>query len=149
MTATASCAGIDAEPASQQIGHLGDHELRHHERTWVGFQKFETFGVVRVVCIHVGVQRARVDDQRDPGTSAVRISSIRSEISDRPLPPACCGEQASTTTRPAEMRFDRLSREIGHGHPTALCLVSQAGIKIVRQLDGRALHGMSACPCRR
>ncbi len=44
--------------------------------------------MVAVVCVDVGVQGPSVDQQRYDRTSARRMSSIRSEMSDRPLAPA-------------------------------------------------------------
>jgi hypothetical protein len=44
--------------------------------------------VVAVVAIDVRVERAGVDDQRDEPASLARISSMRSEMSVRPLAPA-------------------------------------------------------------
>jgi hypothetical protein len=43
--------------------------------------------VVVVVTVDIGIERAGVDDQRDEPTSARMISSIRSEMSLRPLRP--------------------------------------------------------------
>ena len=51
-------------------------------------EKLKAFGMVAVVCVDVGVQRPGVDQERYGRTSARRISSIRSEMSDRPLAPA-------------------------------------------------------------
>ena len=50
-------------------------------------EQFETRVVVAVVSVYVGEQRPSVDDQCDEPNSAVRISSIRSEMSVRPLDP--------------------------------------------------------------
>jgi hypothetical protein len=51
-------------------------------------EKLKALGMVAVVCVDVGVQRPGVDQERYGRPSARRISSIRSEISDRPLAPA-------------------------------------------------------------
>jgi hypothetical protein len=48
----------------------------------VVFEEFETLGMVFVVRVDVGVQGAGVDEERYRFTSARRISSIRSEISE-------------------------------------------------------------------
>jgi len=85
------------EAGSQQVRRLGDDQLRHYERARVRLQEIEALGVVSVVRVHIGVQRPGVDDQGDPATSAARISSIRSEISERPLRPAAA---ASRRRRP-------------------------------------------------
>lgn len=47
----------------------------------MGLEQFEAGAVMGIVAIDVRVERASVDDQRDVGTSAARISSIRSEMS--------------------------------------------------------------------
>ncbi len=51
-------------------------------------EKLKALGMVAVVCVDVGVQGPDVDQERYCRTSARRISSIRSEMSDRPLAPA-------------------------------------------------------------
>jgi len=52
------------------------------------FEQVEARGVMLVVAIDVCVERAGIDDQSDEPTSLARISSIRSEMSERPLAPA-------------------------------------------------------------
>jgi hypothetical protein len=47
----------------------------------VSFQQLEARGVVGVISIDIGIERAGVDDQRDESASARMISSIRSEVS--------------------------------------------------------------------
>ena len=74
--------GVDADARAEEVRHLGDDELRDDEGAGVRLEKVEALGVVAVVEVDVGVQRTSVDDQRDAGTSAARISSIRSEMSD-------------------------------------------------------------------
>ncbi len=54
----------------------------------MGFQQFEAGRMVTIIAIDVGVERSGVDDQRDESTSFATISSIRSEMSWRPLDPA-------------------------------------------------------------
>jgi len=44
--------------------------------------------MVTVVGVDVGIQRSGVDQESYRSTSAARISSIRSEMSSRPLRPA-------------------------------------------------------------
>ena len=51
-------------------------------------EKLKALGMVAVVCVDVGVQGPDVDQERYCRTSARRISSIRSEMSDCPLAPA-------------------------------------------------------------
>ena len=60
---------------------FGDHEGRHDQRARVRLEQFEALGVVLVVAVDVGVQRAGVDDQCDRVTSPAMISSTRSEMS--------------------------------------------------------------------
>ncbi len=45
-------------------------------------QQSETGGMVPIIGVDVRIQRAGVDDQRDPVTSLRRISSICSETSE-------------------------------------------------------------------
>ena len=51
-------------------------------------EQLQARGVVPVTAIDVGVEGPGIDDQRDGWTSLARISSIRSEMSSRPLAPA-------------------------------------------------------------
>jgi len=51
-------------------------------------QQFECGAVIAVVGVDVGVERAGVDEEGYGVTSAARISSMRSEMSSRPLRPA-------------------------------------------------------------
>lgn len=73
--------GVAAEAAGDEVRNLGDDEGRDDERSGVGLQELEALGVVSVVAVDVGVQRAGVDDQRDRATSPAMISSMRSEMS--------------------------------------------------------------------
>ena len=78
--------GLDAESGREQVGHLGDDEDRDDQRADVRFEKLERCRVMRIVRIDVGVQGARVDEQRRyRATSAARISSMRSDTSVLPL----------------------------------------------------------------
>jgi hypothetical protein len=54
----------------------------------VGFEQFEALGVVVVVFVDVGVERAGVDEESYRETSSRRISSMRTETSCEPLLPA-------------------------------------------------------------
>ena len=80
--------GIEAQSRAEQVDHFGDDKDRHDQRPGVGLEQLEAFNMVSVIAIDVGVQRAGVDDQCDELTSSIRISSIRSEMSARPLAPA-------------------------------------------------------------
>ncbi len=66
----------------------------------MGLEKFEARLVVSIVSIDVGEQRPGVDDQSDEPNSAARISSIRSEISVRPLAPAPAARSRLRPVRP-------------------------------------------------
>jgi hypothetical protein len=79
---------VRAEPRGDQERDLGDDERRDEQRAWVGLEQLETSLVVPIVGVDVRVERPGVDDQRDARTSLARISSIRSEMSSRPLDPA-------------------------------------------------------------
>lgn len=64
----------------------------------MGFKKLEARPLVLIVSIDVGEERPGVDDQSDEPNSAAKISSIRSEMSVRPLAPA---PAARSRLRPA------------------------------------------------
>lgn len=81
--------GSGAQAGAEQVDHFGDDEGRDDQRTRMGLQEIQRCLVVSIVSIDVGVQRSGVDEQRGYGaTSAAKISSIRSEMSLRPLRPA-------------------------------------------------------------
>ena len=48
-------------------------------------KKLKGWFVVAIVEVDIGVKRSRVDQQGYRATSLLRISSIRSDMSDRPL----------------------------------------------------------------
>lgn len=81
QVAEESDLGVAAEAAGHEVRDLGDDEGRDDERAGVGLEQFEALGVVSVVAVDVGVERAGVDDQCDCATSPAMISSIRSEMS--------------------------------------------------------------------
>ena len=54
----------------------------------MGLEQFEALGVVVVICVDVGVERAGVEEEGYRETSSRRISSIRTETSCEPLLPA-------------------------------------------------------------
>lgn len=76
--------GIPSESGLDEVRHLGDDENGIEEWARMLLEKLKTLGVVAVVCVDVGVQRPGVDQERYGRTPARRISSIRSEMSDRP-----------------------------------------------------------------
>lgn len=80
--------GLCSEPTADEVGDLCDDEGRDDEGARVGEQQFERFGVVAIVGVDVGVEGSGVDQRGYVGTSAARISSMRSEMSSRPLRPA-------------------------------------------------------------
>lgn len=47
--------GLNTEPAGQQVRHLGYHQYGHEQGTWVRFDELESFEVVVVVDVDVGV----------------------------------------------------------------------------------------------
>ena len=79
---------IGSQASFDQVGHLGHDEDRDDDRPRMVLQELEARVVVPVVGVDVGVQGSRVDEQRYRFTSARRISSIRSEMSEWPLCPA-------------------------------------------------------------
>ena len=79
---------LPAEARFDQPGDFGNDELRHEQRTSVGFQKPQTNFVVTVILVDIGVQRTGIDDQRDLRASSRMISSMRRAVSRRPLRPA-------------------------------------------------------------
>lgn len=81
--------GFRAKTCAEQISHLGDDQNGNDQWPRVGLKKVQRRRVVGIIGIDVGVQRPGVDDQRGDGAvSAARISSMRSEMSGRPLRPA-------------------------------------------------------------
>jgi hypothetical protein len=80
--------GICTKPTPDEVDDLGDDESRDDQGTRVGEQQVKRLAVVAVVGIDVGVERSSIDQGGYLATSAARISSIRSEMSSRPLCPA-------------------------------------------------------------
>jgi hypothetical protein len=91
---------LDPQSGLQQVRHFRDYQRRHEQRTGMGLEKFEARLVVSIVSIDVCEERPGVDDQRDEPNSAARISSIRSEISVRPLAPAPAARSRLRPSRP-------------------------------------------------
>ena len=77
--------GIRPQAGPNQVADLGDHQHRHHQWAGVSQQEIKAGRVMTVVSIDVGVERPSVDYQCDGATSLARISSIRSDMSQRPL----------------------------------------------------------------
>lgn len=80
--------GVRSESGPDEVRHLGDDENGNEERARMLLEKLEALGMVAVVHVDVGVQGPGVDEERYGRPSLRRISSIRSEMSDRPLAPA-------------------------------------------------------------
>ena len=80
--------GVVAEPGPEEVGDLGDYQDGYQQRTGMGLEQFKTRGVVIVVCVDVGIERAGVDEESYRETSSRRISSMRTETSCEPLLPA-------------------------------------------------------------
>ena len=74
--------GCGAQASSHQVGHLGDHQGGNDQRPGMAQEQLEAGCVMPVVCVDIGKQRTRIDDQRDDVTSLARMSSMRSEMSD-------------------------------------------------------------------
>jgi hypothetical protein len=81
--------GFGSEPSGGQIGDLGDDKCGHDECAGVVLEKVQARFVVLVVGVEIGVKRASVNDDANDcrPISLRRISSIRSEMSLRPLRP--------------------------------------------------------------
>lgn len=76
---------LPAKSRGEQVDNLSNDKSRYDERTGVGLQQLPARRMMGIVIVDVRVERARVDDQRDWPVSAAMISSIRSEMSVRPL----------------------------------------------------------------
>jgi len=86
--------GFRTETITEQVGNLGDDEHGDDQRAGVRFEKLQRWHVVGVVGVDVRIKRPRVDNKRTyRKTSAARISSIRSEMSVRPLRPAAAARR--------------------------------------------------------
>ncbi len=80
--------GDNMESGPDQIGHLSDHQVWNHQRTRMSPEEVQGFLVVPVIGVDIGVERTSIDDDGYRATSAASISSMRSEMSSRPLLPA-------------------------------------------------------------
>lgn len=78
---------LGAEAGLEQVDDLGDDECGDEQRAGVLLEDAEARGVVPVIGVDVGVERTGVDEDSYRATSARRISSIRSEMSEWPLWP--------------------------------------------------------------
>jgi hypothetical protein len=100
--------GFDAETGLEQIGDLGNNELRNDERPLKTREQGQAGFVVAIVFVDIGVERAGIDDQRDRRASRRKISSIRRAVSRRPLRPALA---AMRCRRPAP-RWDSMASRV-------------------------------------
>lgn len=73
-------------------------------------EQLEAGSMMPVVAVDVGIERPGVDDQRDDVTSPEMISSIRSEMSDRPLAPAPAASRRRRPPRGASSKVSIASR---------------------------------------
>jgi hypothetical protein len=80
--------GGAAKAAFDQVDDLGDHEMRNDQWAGMGFKQLPAHDVVTITPIHGRVEGAGIDDERYLPNSSLRISSILSEMSSRPLSPA-------------------------------------------------------------
>lgn len=79
---------LPAQARFDEISDFGNDQLRHQQRSGMGFQEMQALLVVAVIFVDVGVRRPGIDDQRDRRTSERMISSIRRAVSREPLRPA-------------------------------------------------------------
>jgi hypothetical protein len=79
---------LRTDASRQQIRDLGDRQDRDDERARMRLEQPTTGVVMAVVGIDVSVERSRVDEERYRPASLAKISSIRTEMSSRPLAPA-------------------------------------------------------------
>lgn len=77
-----------AEPGPDQVGDFGYDQRWNQKWFRIAEQKVEACLVMSIIRIDVCIERASVNNQSDGATSLARISSMRSEISLRPLRPA-------------------------------------------------------------
>lgn len=87
--------GFGSEACPEETGHFGYHEHRDDQGPRMALKELKAPCVVLVIGVDVGVEGAGVDQQSYCFTSARRISSIRSEMSECPL----CPEPAATKRR--------------------------------------------------
>lgn len=80
--------GVGPESTADEIDDLGNHQRRNDE--WLGVVEEERKArlMMAIIGVDIGVKRAGIDYECDRGTSLARISSMRSEVSERPLLPA-------------------------------------------------------------
>ncbi len=136
-----------AESGSDEVDHLGDHQGWNDEGTGMGQQEIEGVMMVTVVGVDVGVKRPGVYEESYLATSATRISSMRSEMSSRPLRPApAARRRRSFPPRWASMA-SRVSSETGMPRRLAswrsLASTSSGSLTVVLFI------GMPAYPTRR
>lgn len=65
----------------EQVSDLGDHQDRDQDRSRVISEEAQRRGMMGIVCVDIGVERAGVGEQAAQPSSSRRISSIRSETS--------------------------------------------------------------------
>lgn len=92
--------GLNPQTGPQQVRDFRDHKGWHKQRPGMSLKKFEARLVMLIVSIDVSEERSGVDDQRDEPNSVARISSIRSEMSVRPLAPAPAARSRRRPVRP-------------------------------------------------
>ena len=65
-----------AEASLNEIGDLGDDQLRHEQWSRMRFEQLQACFMVGVVLVDVRVKRPGIDDQRDRRASCRMISSM-------------------------------------------------------------------------
>ena len=73
--------GLGLQTRADQIRDFSDDEQGNDERSRIGLEQLETGRVVPIVGVHVGVQRACIDEECYAPNSRVRIASICSDTS--------------------------------------------------------------------
>ena len=79
---------VVTESSPDEVDHLRQYQYGYQQRTRRVLEQFKALGVVVVVCVDVGVDRAGIDKEGYRETSWRRISSMRTETSCEPLLPA-------------------------------------------------------------
>ena len=80
--------GRTSKPTRNQVHNFCDHEVRYDQRSRMSLQQLKAGCMMTIVGVHVRVERAGIHQQRYRPGSSLRISSICSEMSSRPLRPA-------------------------------------------------------------
>lgn len=80
--------GLYTQPTPDEVDDLGDDKGREDQGTRVGDQELNRIAMMAVIGVDVRVERSGINQGGYLATSAAKISSMRSEMSSRPLRPA-------------------------------------------------------------